>query len=297
LGKVGPTGPEQGAPGTPLKERAHPRVLSRSVVLNRAQRAALWKTFDARAVEEEKDYLRAAILQFEEERRGVNAVFDDHAPQRAARVQGRAAGEDPFVHAALERVLGNYSPGGDYHQRWLDRYRALIGRTINAAAKGLADSVGFDFTLRNPAVLDAIDARARRLADFVTQETATQVSQAVALGQEQGLGVREIADLIDNLVFGGTAEMRATRIARTESIGALNQGEYLTAQDAGIFRDKEWLSQGDDRVRLEHEALDGVRIPIAGEFAPGLAHPGDQRAGPEQVINCRCTLLYYTGEE
>jgi hypothetical protein len=270
------------------------RVFTRAVTLSRAQRAALWREFDTRATKEERDYRQTALVLFHEERARVREVFLEGVPQRSVAIVGRAKGEDPFIRAALERALREYAPGGDFHRHWLEQYQRLLQRTMFAAAEEIAAAGGLDFSLVQPRVLEAVVARAGRLSELVTRETASQVTLVVEQGVEQGLGMRQIADLIDDTVFDNQAPMRSTRIARTETVGSLNQGEYVSASAAGIFREKEWLSQGDDRVRFEHEALDGVRIPMDVEFVPGLLHPGDQRAEASQIIQCRCTLLYHT---
>ena len=273
---------------------ARSRVFTRAVTLSRAQRAALWREFDTRATKEERDYRQTAMVLFHEERARVRELFLENAPQRSLVVVGRAKGEDPFIRAALERALREYAPGGDFHRHWLEQYQRLLQRTMFAAAEEIAAAGGLDFSLVQPRVLEAVIARAGRLSELVTRETASQVTLVVEQGVEQGLGMKQIADLIDDAVFDSQAPMRSTRIARTETIGSLNQGEFVSADAAGIFREKEWLSQGDDRVRFEHEDLDGVRMPMDAEFAPGLLHPGDQRAEASQIIQCRCTLLYHT---
>jgi hypothetical protein len=143
--------------------------------------------------------------------------------------------------------------------------------------------------------------RAKKLADYVTETTAGQITDVATASRDAGMGIQQIADTIDETVFNGNAPARARMIARTESAGSLNQGEFVTAVSSGVFPSKEWLSQGDGRVRqgdaaigADHVELDGQKMDIEAAFAPGLQHPGDQNAAAAAVINCRCSLLYLT---
>jgi len=284
--------PKQLPPGREEEEEASDqRSRFRALHLTAPQRHVLWRDFDHRASKAEDEYRRVAQSLFTEEAADIGRIFAENVP---ARRSTRAAGDDPFVQAALERVMTNYAPGGEYHARWLQRYGQLVTRTFALAGKQMAAEAGFSFTLENPAVQAAILQRTERLASLVTRHTAEQVMAVVGAGREAGVGMREIAGMINEAIFESQAPQRSVVIARTETIGALNQGEYETARAAGIFAAKEWLTQGDDRVREEHEDLDRMRVPIDADFTPGLAFPGDGRAGPEQVIQCRCTLLYHT---
>lgn len=263
--------------------RAGQRSFSRSVKLTKEQRNLLWHQFDERATKEEAPYERTA-------RRLFNMERDDIARELAP---SSRASDDAFVNAALRKIKENYKPGGKYHEQWLDSYRSIIGKTYRTSASSLADALGLDFKLSNPRVQDAIDTRAKRLADFVGDTTSRQVTSAVAAGRRAGMGAAEIGNLISKTVFGGMAESRSHMIARTESVGAMNEGEFDTAAASGVMQQKEWMTQGDDLVRETHAELDGVRINMDEEFDNGCRYPGDQAGDASEVINCRCTLLYY----
>jgi hypothetical protein len=93
---------------------------------------------------------------------------------------------------------------------------------------------------------------------------------------------------------GGAAET----IARTETIGAYNAGTltaWLTSAavlDEAV--DKVWVATHDERTRPDHHHADGQRVPLGGTFLVGgvpMRFPGDPAAVPEQVVNCRCTMI------
>lgn len=292
-------------PATPAKEKvAASRIrtrATRNVALGADDRRALWSAFDTRATKAEGAYKRAAMLLFAKEKAGVRATLE-HAASKGggrsttaplARLRRNEDASDPYVAAALRNIIADYKPGGDYHQAWLDRYQQLIGATFNVAGEDVAAAAGFDFQLENPLVQAAILDRATTLATHVGATTADQITAAVAAGREAGMGLDDIADLIDAGVFGGGAGARAEMIARTETIGAMNQGEYTAADASGVIQSCEWLTQGDNLVRESHAEQDGERVDLGDTFSNGLAFPGDQNGDASEVINCRCTLLYH----
>jgi hypothetical protein len=155
-----------------------------------------------------------------------------------------------------------------------------------------AEELPFPLLPSSTRVHRAISNRVDRLATHVGQTSATQIEASLLAGQQAGWGVRQTADMINQTVFGGLAAQRSTLIARTESIGALNEGAFIAAQDSGIVSTVEWLTQGDLEVRDTHEDQDGQRLPIGQTFPNGCRFPGDPAADISEIANCRCTLLY-----
>lgn len=289
-----PTEPKTPAGGTKSRPPGT-RVLKRGTTLSADQRRELWSHFDTRATAQEGPYRRAAAVLFHTEKTAVHRTFDAAAEKggRSRAIARNGDDADPYVTAALRAITADYAPGGDYHQAWLDRYQALIATTVNSSGGEVATSLGVDFNLDNPKVQAAIADRATRLATLVGETTAEKITAAVSAGRAAGMGISDIADLVDETVFGGTTAARATMIARTESVGAMNQGEFLAAQESGVVQSKEWLTQGDDRVRDSHAEQDGEVVDMGDTFTNGCRFPGDPDGLPEETINCRCTLLFH----
>jgi len=91
----------------------------------------------------------------------------------------------------------------------------------------------------------------------------------------------------------------AERIARTETIGALNGGSHAGAmawtRETGERQWKEWLATEDERTRHSHVVADGQVVELDENFEvgrAGLRFPGDPAGPPGEVINCRCRPLY-----
>jgi len=96
--------------------------------------------------------------------------------------------------------------------------------------------------------------------------------------------------------MGERNEWRAMRIARTETVGASNEGAIKAARDYGIRTKKKWLVNVDDLTRDDHAAMaDYPMIPTDEPFQVGddrMDYPGDPSASAGNVINCRCAITF-----
>lgn len=155
-------------------------------------------------------------------------------------------------------------------------------------------------------VLDLLDdVLDRNAVAYLEQAT----NRLVAIGDTAWAAARE--SLVDGFTIGepvedlaarvqealGVAENRAVTIARTEVVSASNAGSYLGVQSLGEFgpEQKQWLATGDARTRESHLDADGQTVGLDEWFTVGgydLEYPGDPYGPPEEVVNCRCTILY-----
>lgn len=90
-----------------------------------------------------------------------------------------------------------------------------------------------------------------------------------------------------------TWQAAVKRDARTAVTGldGLVTGAALSAEGIPF---KQWVTRRDDRVRHEHSAADGQRVPVNEPFDVGgypMMHPGDRSAPARLVINCRCVMV------
>lgn len=230
-----------------------------------------------------------ALALFTAQRRDVSRMF--------AAAEGRAVrADDPILAEIERRIRANYAPGGDYHAAWREAYLDLIETMYLSGAKMVAGA-GFSFGLKTPEVMAAIEARAAQLATYVGQTTAQQATAAILAGERAGLSVQEIGRLIARSVYGPEmTKVRADRIARTEVAGAQSQGSWDQAQAEGdLFRSKEWLAFTGRKTRPSHlGAMDAGRIAMDAVFPNGLRYSSDPRGSAAEVVNCRCTMAYFT---
>lgn len=88
---------------------------------------------------------------------------------------------------------------------------------------------------------------------------------------------------------------RALLVAQNESNTVYNSFDYQKAKKSGK-KYKRWLTEKDSRVRLAHEEVDDMKIPIDEYFYVGndnMLFPHDYLNGSaENLVNCRCTCIY-----
>lgn len=122
------------------------------------------------------------------------------------------------------------------------------------------------------------------------------INSAVMQGILQG---KTVDDIAKNLAATVTdmSHTSAIRNARTMTTSAQNGGRidsYKRAQSMGVKLVQVWMATLDSRTRHEHRQLDGQKRPIGTPFkidGMEIEFPGDPKAEPYLVYNCRCTLI------
>lgn len=136
------------------------------------------------------------------------------------------------------------------------------------------------------------------------------VSGQIAAGVTLGESIPELSERVDHVLSTTATERwpnRAVTIARTETLGALNDSRNSAFQqfaeddeDEDAEYERMWLATLDSRTRPSHVAADGQRVPVKDPFIVGgvsLMSPGSPDGPAQEVINCRCTtLLLEAGE-
>lgn len=120
-----------------------------------------------------------------------------------------------------------------------------------------------------------------------------QITASVTSGILQGKSPGKIASDLQQRI-SDMNRASAVRAARTAVTGAQNAGRmdsYQAAHDMGIEMEKEWLSTLDGRTRHSHRRMDGETVGYDEKFSNGCRYPGDPRGKPEEVYNCRCTMI------
>ena len=251
-----------------------------------------WKrTQDELNMREGKFYTLARD-RFAEDAQSVEKLFAAGIQQANRRAYKTDA---EILDEINRRIRDNYKKRGAYYTQWLERYLDLIGTTYMVGA-GQTGGIQMSFSLQSPEVLSAIERRSAKLAEYVGEETAKQVTAAIRAAEKAGFSIAETASLVQAAVYGeNMTDTRATRIARTESAGAMSQGAWDQAKAMGdLYQSKEWLAFEDNRTRDTHlYCMAQGRIPIDEMFANGLQFPLDPSGDASEVINCRCVLNFY----
>ena len=144
-----------------------------------------------------------------------------------------------------------------------------------------------------------IESRAFEKSGLISKNTAQQLRGYVSslYAEEQAaIPPLELARSIER--YAGTiSRYRAEAIARTETTSALQQTSLTIAKSELAEDDmlKLWVSGGDSRTRSSHVEADGQAVGMDEEFIVGgarLKYPGDPQGPAEEVVNCRCALIY-----
>ena len=175
---------------------------------------------------------------------------------------------------------------GESEKRWKRMTDALaINGATREGSKVLA-TLGVRFDLVQREVVNFALTRSANLVKEISETSRDFIRLTVGRGFEEGQSVRKIAQALrEDRTFGPS---RAKLIARTEVTAAQNgaAAEALKSFQASTGRrfEKEWLTLGDDRVRDEHAAMEGERVPVESNFSNDLPYPSEP--------NCRCRARY-----
>lgn len=132
----------------------------------------------------------------------------------------------------------------------------------------------------------------------INATTKKAIDKVVKNALQEGLSIDVAARQIRKRLKGISAA-RSKSIARTEIIGASNQGQLIGAESLAVPMEKEWISTIDEVTRTEtfdHVAADGERVGLKEQFVMSgepMDHPGDAKGSIGNVINCRCTVGFH----
>jgi len=208
------------------------------------------------------------------------------------------------LHTVLPDPLAVYAKSPEWAAA-VDRIvRGPVRDTVGIAYRALLGD-GYPFDQR-PAVVEHLSTVSNRMVRTV-DSTFDLVARQVSIGANLGEGAAEIADRVDGVLSTTRTERwpnRATVVARTETMGALNAGRSdafaAVAEELGGQFESMWISTIDGRTRPTHRRADGQRVEMGQPFVVGgasLRFPGDPLGPGQETIQCRCTsILLEPGE-
>ena len=173
--------------------------------------------------------------------------------------------------------------------RIIEAAEALAAEGVPLALEGITAVEGvISFAVDSPATRLAI-ATQENLIRGVLELDFANLRASLSEGIFNGESSDQIAQRVAQVL--GTSEIRSQRIARTESIRALNQGDFLETTASEVVIGHEWSTLLDGRERASHGGIHGSRIAKGGLFPNGLRFPLDPSGDPSEVVNCRCVAL------
>lgn len=228
------------------------------------------------------------------ERLRLHAGLEVAATRRAARLLR----SDILTAASDSADSGQFLLDmGRANERW---WRFLVA---HYAATGRAFARHTLAGLREPKAAPWLDVLmiwvetwAARKAALIVGTTLQWVRERISAGEAEGLGVEEIARSIRSEA-DGISRTRALVIARTETHSAATYASQAAAESTGLDMEREWIATEDARTRESHAAANGQKVGMREPFTVGgveLMYPGDPAGPAEEVVACRCQILYDT---
>lgn len=264
-----------------------------------------WNSFD-RSLRMHEPKFEAGMKAFFRLQRGrvlrrLRAAEADLFPKKRGKA-GTKAGDDPAFNEMGDVV---------FQLIWLDEYeKENLARTARKFIRGIyADfamqairdnELPISFNLQDPAVVQFVESKVMKLVreasgttrESISEEVVEAVRAAVAEGLSASETIAQISDRIDG-VYQFAQEYRSTLIARTETISAANSAGYDMLGRVGAK--VQWLTSRDGKVRDTHQLLEGQVRPHGEPFVTAggaqLMYPGDPAGPPEEIIQCRCTMI------
>ena len=172
----------------------------------------------------------------------------------------------------------------------LPLYTAAMDRGGSAVLSEIGSDAAFDRLAPN------VSARLAQLTRKITRIDDTierQLRESLVEGLKAGEGIPQLAKRVSQVMEA--SRTRAATIARTETGSAFSSGRVEGMRQAGISK-QQWLTAHDEHVRESHANQDGDIESIDGTFKNGCRYPNDPEGLPEEIINCRCTVVPVVGE-
>jgi SPP1 gp7 family putative phage head morphogenesis protein len=171
--------------------------------------------------------------------------------------------------------------------------RELLEKSGRLALLRLGLENDFDFT---EDVSDSLDGYDLMLAEGIAKTTEAELSKLISEANDEGLSINAITEKI-NEYFNFADEVRAERIARTETIRTSNAGMVSAWNQSGIVSGKEWYTAQDERTCEACAEMDGQTTELneayfyEGDEFMGMAIDFRDIGEPPLHANCRCVLL------
>lgn len=209
-------------------------------------------------------------------RLGQKALGDPPDASRAAAAVNRA-----LLKVLPTVLLATMKSGGETSIVGLRKLK--LAEAFRAAKGSIPSPLKIRFDETNPRAAKWARAHAAESAKSISETTEQRIKDAIASVHE-GKGLREGYHIVLDAIGG---EVRASMIARTETMAAANEGNregWRQATEVGLLTGDErktWIATSD--ACPECQDLDEQETDLEGSY------PGDGEDGPPLHPNCRCT--------
>ena len=213
----------------------------------------------------------------------IEPLYAAESDAVAKAIEGKAPEK---MAAAAEKAIDSLK--GD----WEKELNTLSAAVIEDFGQDTAEDFGavksahtWTFDPTSAAIRAWIEKNGASLVVTIAATNLDDVKRVILAGIDENAGTVKIAKNLRQF-YTDRSPFKAMRVARTEITKASAFGTQEAAKQSGVVETKTWISSRDDRVRPEHEDLDGETVKLSGRFSNGLDFPGEPM--------CRCVLAFGT---
>lgn len=193
------------------------------------------------------------------------------------------------VQVAIEGLLD------PYRERWAVVLEDAWTRGADAGRSAAVQEFSLDISweITDPNTVDALEEHGQQAAEQTQERMTGDISEALVEGYQEGHGIDEISDTLQEDVFPDMQGYETRRVARTEGISSANRGRLSGFQDSSATA-KTWMARDDDDTRDSHDEADNQTVPLGETFSVGghdAMFPGDPSLPVGERANCRCLVL------
>lgn len=210
---------------------------------------------------------------------------------------------DAFAEGYADMVLPSMMRTYDYHINRIKKTKSFKRKDESDATAKLEE-----LKERGKRVLrgKAFTNGKKSFVDY-SKNNMKRIHESIAQEIDSGKNFDDVAVSVRQQ-FGEFYEGQAKTIVRTEFASAVAQSNYQFGNDLATIckrMTKTWISMGDDgHTRAKHLALDNITIgedvdadevadlPFELNGSEYLRYPKDENGEPEDVVNCRCDLVW-----
>jgi HK97 family phage portal protein len=206
------------------------------------------------------------------------------------------------------------SPLDDFLTSWVDlaeantvlveRIQPFIKYTMLEGGRAAIRSVisGVEFYEFSGQFTSTLRNHTRTATTLINSNQVKRLRQTLAEGIEEGEAIPKLRKRITDKFGESVTRYEATRIARTETIWAWNEGAVQGYIQSGVVRKKQWLCANDERTCQWCPEMDGKIVEVeATFFNKGDGFEGSQGGlltfdyeeigHPPLHPQCRCTII------
>ena len=257
--------------------------------MDRAEKrvASFGKKYEEAVKSGDADAIAAAKKQLQE--KIASATFRDKQFQDM--IDGVTERMSHVNQIALEYVNGKMPDMYRYN------YNGTLTEVTRDAKKAGIDGVAFNMldekTVENMVKRGEVKLPAKKIDIPKDKAWNKKALNAQMLqGIIQGESIPQMSKRLSNVTdMDKEAAIRNARTMTTEAENAGRLASMEQAEESGLQYEKVWMSTHDDRTRESHALMDGEAVPLDEKFSNGLEYPGDPNGEPEEVYNCRCSLV------